>query len=937
MVTFSKRARNLWAKKSRDNELMWLPLPVHLADTAEVASLLWKYWVPDGVKKGIQSGISNPSEAERLFIFVSAIHDLGKATPVFATKESGYQELDEQIFEKVLNAGLLLEPQSYFGSHRKTPHALASHILLREAGAPESVAVILGSHHGKPPDLQMLSGGSRTYCENYYLNKDGKNDWQAVQRELIEYALDRSGFDNVTKLPEVNIAAQVLLCGLLIMADWISSDRSCFPYVHLDDHALLDSNQRAENAWTKLDFSNPWEVDSNVIIKDLYQLRFGYTANPIQQAVLQVVRDIRTPGIIVLEAPMGEGKTEAALVIAELLVDRTNRRGVFFALPTQATSDGMFPRIKEWISRLQTDQSKSIRLLHGKAQLNPAFQELANGTNINIDGDVNVYVHEWFTGRKRALLDDFVVGTIDQFLLASLQQKHVMLRHLGLANKVVIIDECHAYDAYMNCYLERTLNWMGAYGVPVIVLSATLPAEKRKDIIEAYCNKKFQIDPQRSMTNPLGKNNKRNRDHEKVQPEGSAHWVSNRTYPLITYSDGEEVRQIEVSSSDSKKIVKIEILSDEAIIDQLAELLSDGGCAGVVVNSVRRAQELTRKLTVRFGREVVQLLHSRFLLQDRLVREERLRSELGKPCEERRRPHLRIVVGTQVLEQSLDIDFDVLISDICPIDLLLQRIGRLHRHNRPRPPRLQQAFCLITGIQDHVFDPDATAIYGKYLLMRTMARIPKELLLPDQISELVQDVYDLQIPLMPYSNEYGDAETAYRDTLLKKRQKADVFRIKEPMGMKSMVSMLSTDVSDKSGEAAVRDTEDSIEVLLVQRKESGMTGFLPWIENGMQLNPGIEPDRKISQKLACCSVRLPVAVSGRDDNQLNQTIHQLEQFNRNELSTWQQSPWLKGELFLILDEQLSIIINKYRISYHSDYGLEYEEVEVKGNGNIKVS
>lgn len=933
MPLFSKEARSLWAKKSRNGDLLWLSLPTHLMDAAEVASLLWRQWVPDGVKKRIVSGMKNGTEedAEKMFIFLSASHDIGKATPAFASKECGYRELDDRIFEQIIETKLLLKEQQYFMYRSKTPHALASQVLLHNAGCPISVAVILGAHHGRPPDLSLLENDMDKFPENYYVNNDGKFAWHEVQQELIEYALTYSGYKSMSDLSELDICAQVLYSGLLIVVDWIASDPTLFPYMRLDDPTLPDSKYRASLAWEQLGFSYPWEADNRWMNTDLYDVRFGIQSPyPIQKMVSKVMERLYNPGIIVIEAPMGMGKTEAALVAAEILANKTKRKGVFFALPTQATSDGIFPRILDWVSRLETDEAHSIHLMHGKAQFNQRFQDLANGLNIDVDEEIGTYVHEWFTGRKRAMLDDFVVGTIDQLLLAALKQKHVMLRHLGLANKVVVIDECHAFDAYMNCYLERALNWLGEYGVPVVVLSATLPAEKRKMVIEAYCGKKFLINSERKVKNPFANETngiKNGQTSQVMNPQ----WLTTRAYPVITYTDGEEVRQEKVPSMDSQKKVAITWLDDEAIVDQLSELLTDGGCAGVIVNTVRRAQELARILSDSFGDDVVQLLHSRLLTPDRIKKEEKLMDELGKSAVGRARPNLRIVVGTQVLEQSLDIDFDLLMTDLCPIDLLLQRIGRLHRHNRQRPPRLQQPKCLITGACENAFDGASIKIYSQYLLMRTKACLPEYVQLPEDIPDLVQDVYDSRCSLLPDSDDYRKAEFEYNQFLQYKRDRADAFRMQSPKFMTDMIRWLSTDVSDKSGEASVRDTEDTIEVLLIRWVDSSTVGFLPWIEQGMTLDRHHEPPAEIARKLACCSVRLPVAVSGKYQ-ELDHTIKLLEQMNREVLGAWQLSPWLRGELFLILDEHMAADLGKFRLSYHPKYGLDYtvKEEEVKG-------
>jgi len=171
---------------------------------------------------------------------------------------------------------------------------------------------------------------------------------------------------------------------------------------------------------------------------------------------------------------MGEGKTEAALAACEVLSQQCRFRGIYFALPTQATSNAMFKRILDWLDTFGDEQQYSVRLVHGRAEFNDEYVGLKPSEKINIeteDGDENnsvALVHEWFSGRKAGLLADFAIGTIDQVLMAGLKQKHLVLRHLGLANKVVIIDECHAYDVYMESYLLKALNWLGAYGIPVV-------------------------------------------------------------------------------------------------------------------------------------------------------------------------------------------------------------------------------------------------------------------------------------------------------------------------------------------------------------------------------------------------------------------------------------------------------------------------------------
>jgi len=917
----SRAAQNLWAKKSiKDGSLLWLPLAAHLADSAFIAQKLWNNWLSDGVKRVIAAGITEEDCAEKLFVFLAAAHDLGKATPVFQAKQTRppCRELDERIEEKLAMTGLPMKSHRDFTRAKKTPHALATQILLEQAGCSRNIASILGAHHGKPPDNNtLISCSIGAYGFNYHLEKEGKEAWTAVQQELIDFALDLAGFSQIREIPRPNMMAQVLLSGLLIMADWIASNEEYFPYIRLEDAPDCSITEtRIRTAWERLSLPYPWDVENAWMSADLYQERFAFVPNLLQSLVVQTVADICTPGILVLEAPMGMGKTEAALVCAEIFAAKAKRGGVFFTLPTQATSDGIFPRLLNWVNSLDAYGEYSIKLAHGKAQFNEDYQALKffdGSTNVGNDEQTSVVVHEWFEGQKKSLLADFIVGTIDQLLLAALKQKHVMLRHLGLADKVVIIDECHAYDAYMGQYLNRALNWLGAYHVPVIVLSATLPAQKRKAVIDAYLNKGFAQKPQKD---PLGRNL-----HVSTQPP---EWIQSRDYPLITYTDNGKVKQKAVPTDGISREIDLSFLPEEVLVDKLDDLLSNGGCVGVLVNTVKRAQELARTLRERFGEETVRLLHSRFLAPDRAEKEKELLDELGKPDKDQQRPAKRIVVGTQVLEQSLDIDFDLLITDICPMDLLLQRIGRLHRHHRVRPEKLIQARCLIMGCDSDGFEAGTEEIYGAYLLMRTKALLPQQLKLPQDIPVLVQDTYNDSLAINSVPG-YQQAKVRQDKLIADKEKRARDFRIDPlwPDSAQNLVGWLDTDVSDKQGEAAVRDADESMEILLVQEKGDGRLYFLPWTENGRELPLNEIPGDELAKALARQRIRLPCILCA--PWMIEKTIAELEYITCKYLSEWQKSPWLKGELFLILDVNYSAVLCGYRLTYNRYDGLLYEK------------
>jgi len=267
----SPMALSLWAKKSKDGSLSWLPLATHMVDSAAVAQKLWNRWLSSGAKMAINAGIEPQEGAERLFVFLSAVHDLGKATPVFQAKKSACNAMDQSTVDRILKTGLPMKPASYFESASKTPHALATQVLLEYAKCDKRIAVILGSHHGKPPDNNTLNTcGRGAYPENFHLGKEGKLAWDAVQHELLNFALELSGYSSVKAIPQPNMAAQVLLSGLVIMADWVASSESCFPYMSLDDAHATDTRSRVAFAWESLQLPYLWYADNLWMRSNLY-------------------------------------------------------------------------------------------------------------------------------------------------------------------------------------------------------------------------------------------------------------------------------------------------------------------------------------------------------------------------------------------------------------------------------------------------------------------------------------------------------------------------------------------------------------------------------------------------------------------------------------------------------------------------------------------
>lgn len=465
--------RALVAKTAPDDAQLWLPLLIHLRDTAAVMEYLTARWLPEQycVSLGLQR-----EEFFRLAIRAALLHDIGKATPNFQRKITLEQP---ELRQRLEAAGLEIRFQKEKQLDVNVPHAAAGAEILRSEGFTDDLAAVVGAHHGRTEEYMLTS-----YCEKtpiaFGWSGSGDSDtlWGSVQRHVIRWAEEALGCGAPARDAACSVPVQMALSGLVIMADWIASNTAYFPLISMDAQPDRYDPRRAERALQKLDLPRPWQVSADWRTADYFQRRFGFSANHVQQQMEQVAGTVKTPGVMILEAPMGHGKTEAALAAAEILMNRFGLGGAAFFLPSQATSNAMFTRMTQW-ARHQPDAVRvAVELAHGQAELNAEFACLESG-HVQIEqGEADadpLQTHAFFRGRKTKLLANLVVGTVDQLLMAALNRKHVMLRQLGLTGKVVILDECHAYDAYMNTYLDRVLNWLGAYHVPVILLSATLP------------------------------------------------------------------------------------------------------------------------------------------------------------------------------------------------------------------------------------------------------------------------------------------------------------------------------------------------------------------------------------------------------------------------------------------------------------------------------
>ena len=699
----------LWAKTDRKNKMRGRihPLICHMLDVAQVSLALWNEVLTVSLRAQFAGSLSlEPEAAGRLVAFWAALHDLGKASPAF-------QRQYEPGRAALAAAGLPFEKLfSKEASQHGTISAWAVEQLLpsETRAAPRTakrIAAALGGHHGAWPPPGAT--------DRLKADQIGGSEWDAVRQELVRAVIQ------VLQPPTLTTwianrydenAFLTLFSGLTSVADWIGSAEIYFPYAETP----LDPSRYAEHAaaqarWALADLR--W-LGYRPPTKTLrFEELFPFPPSPMQQAVIDLSGDLKGPALVLIEAPTGAGKTEAALYLAERWAHVEQQCGLYVAMPTMATSNQMHGRVKAMLDRRYGPGVVDPLLVHSQAGW------LADAPPPEIASDdgrtgASAQAMAWFLPRKRSLLAPFGVGTVDQSLLSVLQTRHFFVRLFGLSHKTVIFDEVHAYDTYMSTLFQRLLAWLHAVGTSVVLLSATLPAQTRRELLRAYA--------------------------------GDGAELPDATYPAITWAVGEQVGVVPLPAPE-RRLLALEWIGRDPreIAVQLARALREGGCAAVICNTVARAQEVYR--VVRDAGLVAAddliLFHARtpFAWRDRT--EQEVLSRFGKDGD---RPQKAIVVATQVIEQSLDLDFDVMISDLAPVDLLLQRAGRLHRHPRSTRPGPVAFARLLVAVAEGEELPEFGSdeyVYEPYILLRSYLALRGRgcLTLPEETAGLIEAVY----------------------------------------------------------------------------------------------------------------------------------------------------------------------------------------------------
>ncbi len=945
----SAAAKSVWAKSDRETG-DWMPLWRHLDDSSGVAGYLWDHWLPGNVRAIVSECLpADDSDGRAILEWLAGVHDIGKCSPAFAIQIQSNPRTS-WLVDAMRQQGLDMPTE--LADRPLLRHELAGYLGLESwldrrygwsRSQARSIAVVVGGHHGVPPEPGQLDAGRRKLPHLL-----GVGRWSAVRDEYLDRAAEilpagRRLAD--WKNTPLTITAQALLTAAVIVADWIASDPERFGY-----GSCRIEPDRLDTALRTLDLPPAWAAARSDVLAEFAQrfdLPTGAEPRPIQRAAVQLATEVTMPGLMIVEAPMGEGKTEAALLAAEVLSQRTAAGGVFFALPTQATSNAMFARMQTWLDHLPSadpGQRVSMTLAHGKASLNDDYQGLvrqariaATGQDAAVDRDrieVEVVAHQWLAGRKKAMLASFVVGTIDQLLFAALKSRHLVLRHLGVAGKVVVIDEVHAYDAYMSTYLDRVLEWLAAYRVPVVMLSATLPAGRRRGMVAAYDRGRRPSDtpaPRRPAWDAPAV----------VADDPYAALAADIGYPAITCSTGGVPLVQQVHASPRGVQVTLSRHSDDLndLTATLRTALAAGGAALVIRNTVGRVQEAAAHLRRTLPDTEVIVAHSRFVGAHRADRDRLLLQLFGADGTADRLGKRYIVVASQVAEQSLDVDFDLVVTDIAPVDLVLQRLGRLHRHaGRTRAAAVSIPRCHVTGVPDwHDVPPNPERVmgfvYSAYLLYRTLAVITphldgRGLSLPGDIAALVESVYGpAEVCPASWMGVVDQAHVKHQSALDERVAKAEVFRLGAPTDALDLLGWVAAGAGDSDdtdgGTAHVRDIDPTIEVIVV-RKVDGQIRTLNGL--GRASDEAVPVDEPVgwfrARDLAACTLSLPLALS-RGSTAVR-TEAQLEQ---NWFPSWQDESWLKGQLVLVLDAGGSAVVGDYLVTYSIENGLEHSRID----------
>ncbi|MBI6550287.1 CRISPR-associated helicase Cas3' [Xenorhabdus lircayensis] len=661
------------AKKNPYSDEDYHLLAYHCLDVASVGQLLL------APQKKLTQDLADflqlsPETLQNLFSFFLVLHDIGKFASAFqqlySPEDTDLIKPDQRtpydsrhfrhdrlglFFWKKIQDDVLF---TLVGNDNLQPR--------EKERAQDTLMVLMQcmlGHHGKPID----DGGWKSIVD--FTESQNVDDATAFTHDLLKLFQPHLPLEKLLSREWQRNLKQVSwqLAGTVVLADWIGSDSEHFRYqtkaLSLAKYWQITQKQ-AHVALNDIDIHNTPVISPYTSIQEYYR----FSPTPLQKWAEEAPID-DSPQLFILEDVTGAGKTEAALALTHRLMQVGAADGFYFGLPTMATSNAMFGRIAKHYRRMFDTQSgklPSIVLAHGAREMNDNFRDIIL-TSEHDDNDytrsditATAQCHQWLAdSNKKALLASVGVGTIDQALLAVLPRKYQSLRLIGLNRKVLIFDEVHAADEYMFALLESLLSLHLHQGGSVILLTATLSLKQRQRLVDIWLSA-------------------RGIPSQKLQETA---------FPLatqVTLDPENPIIETPLRSrADVSCTVTVKTVNhlDECV--QIAlNAAQNGQCVVWVRNSVDDALQAFWLIQLQMDNpEDCLLFHSRFILHDRKRIENRVLDIFDKESTQEERQG-KILITTQVFQESLDADTDVMISDICPIDDLIQRVGRLHRHTR---------------------------------------------------------------------------------------------------------------------------------------------------------------------------------------------------------------------------------------------------------------
>lgn len=838
-------------------------LLAHLLSVAASARVIFEH--PQNLKQIRLSGFSN----ESLLVLISALHDIGKCSRLFQRllnhPDSKYSKISYDR-AKEWKHGVC-----GYKAYAKTTSMFICHKLSLSNNQVELISDFLYAscaHHGKYPPEQSYSR----------IDEINESSELKLLICLVNDLIDLLKIQP-NDIPKSNINNSFIhwFAGWVVLADWIGSDSAYFKPFTCDEIANANLEQiyaeyyrTAKKRINELNLFKQGDLNAAKSFPHQFEKKlqsFGATFNPMQQWALSPPI-CSGKNIIICEVPMGAGKTEFAEMIAADLISKQQVDGMIFALPTQGSANQIHTRLDEDISK------PIFELPCNLGHSNAKWEKSAMTESGRFGNESQRELIEWiFHNNKRCFLAPISVVTVDQLELAVLNCKHSFLRAAAISRHLVVIDEVHAYDAYMSELIDRLLGFLGKMQTPVVLLSATLPSHTRERLFHAYW--------------------------------GSLISIKNTSYPRISWAteNDTQVNSIHLERQTAPiEAVEISFVKGDAFLNEVISQAQDH-CVCIICNSVLSALDRYQKLldiTHESSNIAINLFHSRYVRKHRQDKEVFVSSLFGKNSSQKERQG-QILIATQVVEQSLDLDFDFLYSEIAPIDLILQRLGRLHRHLRTYRSIKPVMSIILPADEDELWYEVSRKIYNHpEILKRTIDVLQKHtsLCLPKDLGITVSEVYDA----LPETQD-----------IYKKQSRAAERSFDFATEIPLIEQIEDTDDSSKT-----RDSADSIDILLLMVKDG--TLVLPNQDHSVIPKP-ISEHGKLSAEFLKIIHPYIISVSDSNPKKPDTLIKKLLTKHSDQISKYfqnHQEQIKNNQTFFPFN---FLLINEYNDRCHFDWGV----------------